>query len=94
MYAEYNEQGFEIVSISIDRDLESWQASISKEEIQKWRHFSVAQNSDSVLKDYFVNGIPHKVLIDKNGIIIGKWKGSGELNKKSLENQLQRIFHQ
>jgi thiol-disulfide isomerase/thioredoxin len=92
IYAKYNELGFAVVSVSTDKNLESWKAAILKEGIEKWRHFSAAQNSDSILQDYFVNGIPHKVLIDKNGIIIGKWKGSGELNRKSLENQLKRIF--
>lgn len=92
LHAKYKEMGFEVLSISRDEDLERWKAAILKDKIQNWRHFSVQQNGDSVLKNYFVNGIPHKVLIDKNGIIVGKWKGGGELNKKSLENQLKKIF--
>lgn len=92
LFAKYKDQGFEVVSISKDEDLERWKTAISKEEIQSWKHFSVEQNNDSVLKNYFVSGIPHKVLIDKNGIIIGKWKGNGELNRKSLENQLKKVF--
>ena len=37
-------------------------------------HFSILENNESIIKDYFVNGIPHKILIDKSGKIIGKWE--------------------
>lgn len=93
LYKKYKDLGFEIVSISRDTDLENWRTAILKEGIQNWKHFSVIENNNTIEKDYFVNGIPHKVLIDTNGTIIGKWKGSGELNRKSLENQLKQIFN-
>ena len=93
LYEKYKYLGFEIVSVSRDTDLENWQTAILKEGIQNWKHFSVIENNCTVEKDYFVNGIPHKVLIDTNGTIIGKWKGGGELNRKSLENQLKHIFN-
>ena len=38
-----------------------------------------------IQKEYYVSGIPHYVLIDKNGVIVGKWKGSGELNMQQLD---------
>ena len=92
LYKKYAKEDFEIISISLDEDFLNWKNAIEKEDIQIWKHFSIAQNKSSVKKDYFVNGIPHKILIDKNGIIIGKWKASGELNKKSLQTQLKNIF--
>jgi peroxiredoxin len=93
LYKNYKDLQFEIVSISRDTDLENWRIAILKESIQNWKHFSVIENNSTVEKDYFVSGIPHKVLIDSNGTIIGKWKGSGELNRRSLENQLKQIFN-
>ncbi|HSD08919.1 TlpA disulfide reductase family protein [Flavobacterium sp.] len=93
LYEKYKDLGFEIVSVSRDTDLDNWRTAILKEGIQNWKHFSVIENNCTVEKNYFVNGIPHKVLIDTNGTIIGKWKGSGELNRKSLENQLKHIFN-
>jgi thiol-disulfide isomerase/thioredoxin len=92
LYKKYNYDGFEVISITQDKDLESWKKAILKEKINSWRHFSIMENNDSILKDYFVNGIPHKILIDKQGKIIGKWKGSGEKNKKELQNLLAEIF--
>lgn len=92
IYDKYKNQDFEIVSISIDDDLDKWRNAIKKENIEEWSNYSTVQNNSSAKKDYFVNGIPHKILIDKNGKIIGKWKASGELNKKSIENQLVELF--
>lgn len=92
LYEKYKAQGFEIISITTDEDSDKWKTAIAKEAIQNWKHFSIAQNKSTAKEDYFVNGIPHKILIDKNGIIIGKWKASGELNKNELKNQLSEIF--
>ena len=92
LYKKHSKEGFEVISITQDKDLEAWKKAILKEKIDSWRHFSTLENNDSVLKDYFVNGIPHKILIDKNGRIIGKWKGSGEKNKRELQILLAEIF--
>lgn len=92
LYRKYGKDGFEIISITEDKDLEAWKNAILKEKINSWRHFSIIENNDSLLKDYFVNGIPHKILIDKSGKIIGKWKGGGEKNKQDLQLLLGEIF--
>jgi peroxiredoxin len=92
LYRKYQDLDFEIISVSIDEDLAKWKNAVSKHGIGNWKHFSAAQNNSTMKKDYFVSGIPHKVLIDKNGVIIGKWKASGELNKRSLESQLRTLF--
>lgn len=63
LYRKYAKDGFEIISITQDKDLEAWKNAILKEKIDSWRHFSILENNDSILKDYFVNGIPHKILI-------------------------------
>jgi len=92
LYKKYSKAGLEIISITEDKNLEDWKNTILKEKINFWRHFSIIENDDSLLKDYFVYGIPHKILIDKHGKIIGKWKGSGEKNKKELQLLLAKIF--
>jgi thiol-disulfide isomerase/thioredoxin len=92
LYKKYSKNGFEVISITQDKDLEAWKNAIFKEKIDSWRHFSTLENNDSILKDYFVNGIPHKILIDENGKIIGKWKGGGEKNKRELQLLLAEIF--
>lgn len=92
LYEMYKNKGFEIISVSKDEDLAKLKSAISKESISIWRQVAIIENDNSIEKKYFVNGIPHKVLIDKNGIIIGKWKGSGTKNKKELQQMLKSIF--
>jgi peroxiredoxin len=92
LYNKYQSLDFEIISISTDEDLTRWKDAVLKEGIENWKNFSITQNKSKVETDYFVNGIPHKVLIDKDGVIIGKWKGSGEINRKSLQKLLTDTF--
>ena len=92
LYKKYHDQGFEIISVAKDDKTDLWKEAISKEKIQSWKHIFVPKDNASIINDYFVNGIPHKVLIDKNGVIIGKWKGSGENNKQDLQQLLKSIF--
>lgn len=92
LYGKYNQMGFEIISITKDQDLDKWKNAIAKDKIAIWSQVSTLENDDSVEKKYFVSGIPHKVLIDKNGVIIGKWKGGGEKNKNELQQILAEIF--
>jgi thiol-disulfide isomerase/thioredoxin len=92
LYKKHSNEGFEVISITQDKDLEAWKKAILKDKIESWQHFSTLENNDLILKDYFVNGIPHKILIDKNGKIIGKWKGGGGKNKRELQLLLAEIF--
>ncbi len=53
--------------------------------------YNIADDETDIKKNYFVSGIPHYVLIDKDGKIVGKWKGSGETNMLALENLLDKL---
>jgi len=57
-----------------------------------WKQLSLKENENTELeKQYFVNAIPVKVLINSDGIIIGKWRGGGAENMRELENLLKQI---
>jgi peroxiredoxin len=92
LYKKYNQQGFEIISVTKDEKADLWKNAIAKEKIESWKHLSATENKTTIVNDYFVFGIPHKVLIDKNGVIIGKWKGGGENNKHDLQKLLKSVF--
>lgn len=92
LYKKYQHQGFEIISITRDKESDSWKNAVIKNKIESWKHISLVENQSKIDTEYFVYGIPHKVLIDKNGVIIGKWKGSGENNKHDLQQLLKTIF--
>lgn len=100
IYDKYKSRGLEIISVSQDTDGERWKKAIDKQQIGGWKHIRVttencstnepnaggtAHSVKKIQKEYYVSGIPHYVLIDKNGVIVGKWKGSGELNMQQLD---------
>lgn len=96
IYQAYGEKDLEIIGISKDDDLSSWKKAIQIDSTQIWRNISVpliSQKNDSAITNkYFVYGIPVKILINKEGVIIGRWTGGGEENiillKKLLEKSL------
>ena len=92
LYKKYHQQGFEIISIAKDDKPDLWKKAIEKEKIEHWNHLFTSDSGSGVIKDYYVFGIPHKLLIDKNGMIVGKWKGSGEINKHDLQQLIKSIF--
>ncbi|OPC54978.1 TlpA disulfide reductase family protein [Elizabethkingia bruuniana] len=92
-YQKYN-PGLEIIGISRDEDPEKWRRALTKYEVNRWKQISLAENKNkSVEKNYFVSAIPVKVLINPEGKIIARWRGSGKENSKELEDLLKRFFH-
>jgi Thiol-disulfide isomerase and thioredoxins len=92
LYTKYHSKGFEILNISRDDNIKAWKAAIQTDGIDIWKHASSKQNGDGILKSYFVNAIPVKILIDKEGIIIGRWLGSGQANQAALTKALKQIY--
>lgn len=92
MYSKYKEKGFEIINVSRDEKLESWRNAILKDKIGEWKHFSTKENNSAIESIYIITGIPVKILINKEGLIVGKWKGGGEENKVAIEKILAEIF--
>ena len=90
-YAKYhkrkftNGKGFEVFSVSLDKDREAWLEAISKEGLT-WPQVSDLKFWQSeAVQIYAVQSIPYTVLIDKNGIIIATDLRGAELDKKLAE---------
>lgn len=86
MYKEYKENGFEILSVSLDRDgkKQDWLDAIHKDELN-WTHISELNFFDSqVIKLYGIDitGIPFNFLINPEGVIIAKNLRNEKLNEK------------
>lgn len=97
IYKTYKEKGLEIIGISKDDDLSSWKKAIAQDSIQIWRQISAPlkfQEIDisEVTNKYFAYAIPVKILINKEGLIIGRWFGGGEDNIDALKKLLNKIF--
>lgn len=81
LYELYNEYGFEIYGISLDRTLEQWQQGIREDGIT-WTQVSDLRLWNSpVVSLYGVERIPLAILIDPDGKIINTNISTGELEE-------------
>lgn len=80
-----NANGFEVLSVSLDSNKDAWIRAIEKDKLIWPNHVSdLAGWSNAVAVQYGINSIPSNVLIDGNGIIIGK-----NLLGEALEKKIQ-----
>lgn len=49
-------------------------------------------NKEDVKNKYYIDSFPTYLLIDQNGIIIGKWKGTSEENDKEISAMLEKLL--
>ena len=87
VYSKYKNKGLEIVGVSLDKDHDAWVKGIKDLNITWPQMSDVKFWQSSVVDFYAIKGIPHTVLIDKNGIIIAK-----DLRGKELENKLAELM--
>jgi thiol-disulfide isomerase/thioredoxin len=86
-YQTYNENGFDILGVSLDRSKEKWIAAIADDQLT-WTHVSDLKYWDNEASQmYAVSSIPANFLLDPDGVIIGK-----DLRGEDLQNKLAEIF--
>jgi peroxiredoxin len=85
LYNSVKGRDFDILGVSLDTDRESWLKAI-KDDGLVWHHVSDLKGWDNrVAKLYGVSSIPHTVLLDKEGKIIGKNLRGEQLSEKIKE---------
>jgi thiol-disulfide isomerase/thioredoxin len=83
VYQQYKDKGFEVYSVSLDKDKNSWIEAIKKDGLIWPSHVSdLAYWNSSVVPQYGFTGIPFTVLIDKEGKIIAKGLRGAQLEEK------------
>lgn len=89
VYNRYKDKGFEIFSVSLDKDKSAWTGAIREDGLYWENHVSDLKfwNSE-VVALYNIKGIPQTFLIDAEGKIIAK-----NLRGQALENRLNEIFN-
>jgi len=87
IYSKYHDKGFEIFSVSLDKDKTSWINAIAKDNLTWANHVSDLKYWKSAAAlDYGVSSIPYTVLIDKKGKIVAK-----KLRGEALENKIKEL---
>ncbi|MCJ0741188.1 AhpC/TSA family protein [Pedobacter montanisoli] len=100
LYSKYKDKGLEIIGMAYDDGNSiGWKKAVEEDKIGVWKHVlrglkisarSVDATND-LSKGYGVHVLPTKILIDKNGIIIGRYGGGGE-DDEALDKKLAEIF--
>ncbi|MFM7023732.1 MAG: redoxin family protein [Flavobacteriales bacterium] len=67
-YTTYKDKGFEIFSVSLDKDMTTWKNGIQSYGLT-WKHVLESQTGEAS-RTYDVTGIPKTLLIDKDGKIL------------------------
>ena len=88
LYNQYKSKGFTVYSVSLDKDISAWKKAIQDDNLSWPNHVSDLLGWESELPTlYGFQGIPHTVLIDKEGKII-----ESGLRGESLEQKLKELF--
>lgn len=88
LYQKYEKQGFTVLSISLDEDVNAWKAAIKKDGLIWPNHISDLKGWESpIISLYDFESIPFTVLVNQEGKIIGR-----ELRGASLERKLEQVF--
>lgn len=96
IYETYHPKGLDIISISWDSDKKAWHDAINKDGTNQWYHVFAnvfLPNDNGLRGTYAIAGIPSLILIDKNGTIIGRYRGGSEEGDISdLDKKLAEVF--
>ena len=87
LYADYKDQGLEILSVSLDDKKKSWERAMKKDKLS-WLQVNDdgGPNALSAVK-WQVHAIPSSFLIDKNGNVVAV-----DLEKQELENKIRELL--
>ena len=90
VYDDYKDKGLSIVSVSIDDSDKKWKEAVDKFEMP-WEQLRTSSNEEmkSFMGDYLIGGIPHMIIIDKEGIIV--YAGSA---LRAEKGQLQNLLNE
>lgn len=88
MYDKYKAKGFEIFSVSLDKDKEAWKRAIQSDNL-KWKYHvsDLKQWESSVIPLYGIESIPYTILIDPKGNVVAT-----NLRGAALEQKLSEVL--
>ncbi|GHB82383.1 thiol:disulfide interchange protein [Persicitalea jodogahamensis] len=93
LYNQYKDRNFEIIGVATDDKEVPWRKAVEKDKIGIWKNIldtDEASRGSAIAHKYAVHSFPTKILIDKQGKIIGRFKGDdGEKLEELLAQRLK-----
>lgn len=82
-FEKYHEEGFEVFSVSLDKDAGRWAQAIEQDGLIWENHVSdLAGWKNAAAKAYGIQSIPHTILVGRDGKIVGTHLRGGALAQK------------
>ena len=81
-YAAHDRSQLEIFSVSLDTDRAAWENAIATHQLPWVQVSDLTGRGSEVAQQYAVMFIPTKILIDRNGTIIGRNMSIAEMNER------------
>ncbi|OOG18023.1 hypothetical protein BWD42_12075 [Sphingobacterium sp. CZ-UAM] len=100
LYGKYKNKGFEIIGVADDdRSEAAWRKAVDQDKIGIWRHVlnglkyenGEFDRSKSISVHFGISTLPTKILINPEGIIVGRY-GSGAEDDTALDKKLAELF--
>ena len=101
LFRKYHDNGLDIIGVAEEYDETgaSWKAAVKKDGTDIWHNVLSGRkinkdkeidDSQSIVKKFGVHVFPTKILIDKTGIIIGRYAGTDD--EVALDKKLRELF--
>lgn len=88
LYEKYKNKGIEFIGVaSDDKTQDAWKKAILDDKLP-WRHVLTGSSKDNIAEIYNVMYYPTKILINKDGVVLGRF---GE-ESTNLDEMLAQIF--
>ena len=82
LYKKYNQNGFDILGVSLDRTKEQWEQAIEDDDLPWTQVSNLSFWNDPVARRYSIRAIPQSYLIDNTGTVIGKNLRGNDLEER------------
>ena len=94
LYNKYNKKGIEFIGIaSDDNNIPAWNKAVKKDQIGIWHHIlsGIKKQGNNIGVMYAIHTLPTKILINPQGMIIGRYSADGEDNE-AMDKKFEEIF--
>jgi len=104
LYTKYHDKGFDIIGVSDDDGhAEDWKKAVAKDGIDIWHHVlrgldwdkirNNQPNDNDISEKYGIHSLPTKILIDKNGVIVGRYDKGTDEEQAEMDRKIEELVN-